>query len=316
MTDPAETFEAQRRRLLGLAYRLLGEASGAEDVVQDAFVRWSTADRDSVRDPAAWLTTVVVNLCRNRLTSARARRERYVGTWLPEPVLTADETLGPLETAEQRDSVSLALLTLLEQLTPGERAVFVLRESFGYSYREAGQVVGLSEAGCRQLHRRARQRLGDPRPRFRPEPGEWRRLVAGFLVAAVEGDMAGLERLLADDVTYWSDGGGKAPVARRPVVGRSRVAPFFARLIPKFAADPGFASGAEIWQAEVNGEPALLAWIGGELFGVIVPEIAGGRITALRAVANPDKLWFAARQAAGLSRSAHLSGPLLVTGER
>jgi DNA-directed RNA polymerase specialized sigma24 family protein len=116
VTDEAETFEAQRRRLLGLAYRMLGTASDAEDVVQDAFLRWSTADRDAVQDPAAWLTTVVVNLCRNRLASARARRERYVGTWLPEPVLTADGTLGPLETAEQRDSVSLALLTLLEQL--------------------------------------------------------------------------------------------------------------------------------------------------------------------------------------------------------
>jgi RNA polymerase sigma factor (sigma-70 family) len=313
VTDPAETFEAQRRRLLGLAYRLLGTASDAEDVVQDAFLRWSTAGPGSVHDPAAWLTTVVVNLCRNRLASARARRERYVGTWLPEPVLTADETLGPLETAEQRESVSLALLTLLERLTPSERAVFVLRESFGYSHREIAQVVGLSEAGCRQLHRRARQRLGDPRPRFRPEQGEWRRLVERFLVAAGEGDVAGLERLLADDVVYWSDGGGKAPVARRPVAGRGRVALFFARLIPKYAADPAFAGSAEIRQAEVNGEPALLAWVGGALFGVIVPEIADGRITALRVAANPDKLGFAARQASGLSRSADLSGLLLVT---
>jgi RNA polymerase sigma factor (sigma-70 family) len=316
VTDPAETFQAQRRRLLGLAYRLLGAASDAEDVVQDAFLRWSAADPDSVHDPTAWLTTVVVNLCRNRLASARARRERYVGTWLPEPVLTADETLGPLETAEQRDSVSLALLTVLEQLTPRERAVFVLRESFGYSHREIGQVVGLSEAGSRQLHRRARQRLGDPRPRFRPEPGEWRRLVEGFLAAAGKGDVAALERLLADDVTYWSDGGGKAPVARRPVAGRGRVARFFAKMIPRFAADPAFARGAEIRQAEVNGEPALLAWIGGVLFGVIVPEITDGRITALRVMANPDKLGFVARQAAGLSRSADLSGLLLVTDGR
>jgi RNA polymerase sigma-70 factor (TIGR02957 family) len=313
MTDPAETFEAERRRLFGLAYRLLGTASDAEDVVQDAFLRWSTADPGSVHDPAAWLTTVVVNLCRNRLASARARRERYVGTWLPEPVLTADETLGPLETAEQRESVSLALLTLLEQLTPSERAVFVLRESFGYSHREIAQVVGLSEVGCRQLHRRARQRLGDPRPRFRPEPGEWRRLVERFLVAAGEGDVAGLERLLADDVVYWSDGGGKAPVARRPVVGRGLVARFFGKMIPKYAADPAFARGGEIRQAEVNGEPALLAWVGGALFGVIVPEIADGRISALRVMANPDKLGFAARQAAGPSRSADLSGLLLVT---
>jgi RNA polymerase sigma factor (sigma-70 family) len=315
VTDPAETFQAQRRRLLGLAYRLLGTASDAEDVVQDAYLRWSAADPDAVRDPTAWLTTVVVNLCRNRLASARARRERYIGTWLPEPVLTGDETLGPLETAEQRDSVSLALLTLLEQLTPRERVVFVLHESFGYSHRETGDLVGLSEAGSRQLYRRARQRIGDPRPRYQPEPGEWRRLVEGFLAAAVQGDVPALERLLADDVTYWSDGGGKTPVARRLVVGRGRVARFFARLIPGFAADPAFAD-AEICQAEVNGEPALLAWIGGDLFGVIVPEITDGRITALRVMANPDKLGFAATQAAGLSRSAGLSGPLPMTDGR
>jgi RNA polymerase sigma factor (sigma-70 family) len=316
MTDLAGVFGAQRPRLFGLAYRLLGSASDAEDMVQDAFLRWTAAGQDSVQDPTAWLTTVVVNLCRNRLASASARRERYVGTWLPEPVLTADGTLGPLETAEQRDSVSLALLTLLEQLTPRERAVFVLRESFRYSYREIAPVVGVSEVGCRQLHRRARQRLGDPQTRFRPEPGQWRRMVERFLVAAGEGDVAGLERLLADDITYWSDGGGKAPVARRPVTGGDRVARLFAKLIPKFAADPEFARGAEIRQAEVNGEPALLAWIGGVLFGVIVPEMADDRIAALRVMANPDRLGFAARQAAGLSRSADLSGLLLVTDDR
>jgi RNA polymerase sigma-70 factor (TIGR02957 family) len=316
MTDLAGVFEAQRPRLFGLAYRLLGSASDAEDTVQDAFLRWSAAGQDSVQDPTAWLTTVVVNLCRNRLASARARRERYVGTWLPDPVLTEDGTLGPLETAEQRESVSLALLTLLEQLTPRERAVFVLRESFGYSHREIARVVGVSEAGCRQLHRRARQRLGGPRPRFQPDPGQWRRLVERFLVAAGAGDVTGLEQLLAEDVTYWSDGGGNASVARRPVVGRARVARFFAKLIPKFAADPAFARGAEIRQAEVNGEPALLAWIGGALFGVIVPEIAGDHITALRVMANPERLGFASRQATGLSRSADLSGLLLVTDGR
>ncbi len=313
MNDSAGVFEEQRPRLFGLAYRLLGSASDAEDAVQDAFLRWNAADQDSVVAPSAWLTTVVTNLCRNRLDSAPARRERYVGTWLPEPVLTSDGTLGPLETAEQRDSVSLALLTLLEQLTPPERAVFVLRESFGYSHREIAGILGMSEAGCRQLHRRARQRLGGPRPRFRPEPDEWKRLVERFLVAAGEGDVAGLERLLADDVAYWGDGGGKAPVARRPVFGSVRVARLFGKLVPRFAADPQFARGAEIWPAEVNGEPALLGRTGGALFAVIVPEIAGGRITALRVLANPDKLAFAARQAGSLSRSADLSGLLLVT---
>jgi RNA polymerase sigma factor (sigma-70 family) len=312
MNDSVGAFEAQRSRLFGLAYRLLGSASDAEDVVQDAFLRWSEAE-GSVAAPSAWLTTVVANLCRNRLASARARRERYVGTWLPEPVLTADGTLGPLETAEQRDSVSLALLTLLEQLTPPERAVFVLRESFGYSHREIAGTLGITEVSCRQLHRRARQRLGTPQPRFRPEPAAWRRLVERFLVAAVEGDVAGLERLLADDASYWGDGGGKAPLARRPVFGRDRVARFYAKLVPRYFADPAFAGGIEIWPAEVNGEPALLSSVGGALFAVIVPEIAGDRISALRIVGNPDKLTFAARQAESLSHSADLSGLLLVT---
>ncbi len=311
MKDSVGTFEAQRPRLFGLAYRLLGSASDAEDVVQDAFVCWSEAD--SVAAPSAWLTTVVTNLCRNQLGSARARRERYVGTWLPEPVLTAEGALGPLETAEQRDSVSLALLTLLEQLTPPERAVFVLRESFGYSHREIAQTLGVSEVGCRQLHRRARQRLGAPEPRFRPGPDEWRRLVERFLVAAGEGDVAGLERLLADDVAYWSDGGGKAPVARRPVFGRTRVARLFGKLIPRYVRDSQLWREAAVCPAEVNGEPALLAWTGGALFAALVPEIADGRMTALRVIANPDKLAFAARQASGLSRSADLSGLLLVT---
>src|SRR6266567_1917111 len=142
MNDSAGVFEEQRLRMFGLAYRLLGSAADAEDVVQDAFLRWNAADQDAVVAPSAWLATVVTNLCRNRLASAPARRERYVGTWLPEPVLTSDGTLGPLETAEQRESVSLALLTLLEQLTPPERAVFVLRESFGYSHREIAGILG------------------------------------------------------------------------------------------------------------------------------------------------------------------------------
>lgn len=315
VTDPAAEFERHRPRLFGLAYRLLGSASDAEDVVQDAFVRWNGADRDSIHAPSAWLTTVVTNLCRSMQASARVRRERYVGTWLPEPVLTAGGALGPLETAEQRDSVSLALLTLLEQLTPAERAVFVLRESFGHSHREIGEILGTSEAGSRQLHRRARQRIGDPQPRFKPEPAEWKRLVEQFLVAAADGDVPGLERLLADDVVYWSDGGGQAPLARRPVAGRERLARFIARAFPRMATHPAFAQLTELGQAEVNGEPAVLLWAGDRLVGVFIPEVAAGRITALRAAGNPDKLRFAARQAASLSRSERLSGLALVTDD-
>src|SRR5260370_6911970 len=211
MNDSAGVFEEQRPRLFGLAYRLLGSASDAEDVVQDAFLRWDAADQDWVVAPSAWLTTVVPNLCRNRLASAPARRERYVGTWLPEPVLTSDGTLGPLEAAEQRDSVSLALLTLLEQLTPPERAVFVLRESFGYGHREIAGILGMSEAGCRQLHRRARQRLGGPPPRFPPGPDEWKPLGERFPVAPGEGALAGPEPLRADDVACSGHARGQPP---------------------------------------------------------------------------------------------------------
>jgi RNA polymerase sigma factor (sigma-70 family) len=316
LPDRTAEFEAHRPRLFGLAYRLLGSAADAEDVVQDAFLRWNGMDRGSVQAPSAWLTTVVINLCRSRLASARARRERYVGTWLPEPVLTGDGALGPMETAEQRESVSLALLTLLEQLTPPERAVFVLRESFGHSHREIAQILGVSEAGSRQLHRRARQRLGEPRPRPRPEPGEWRRLVEQFLAAAADGDVAGLERLLADDVTYWADGGGQVPVARRPVAGADRLARFLVRAFAIFATHPAFTVIDELWQAEVNGEPAVLAGGHGALVAVFVPGVSGGRITALRVAANPAKLRFAAGQAANLSRSEHLSGLVLVTDDR
>jgi len=180
-----------------------------------------------------------------------------------------------------------------------QRAVFVLRESFGHSHSEIAAILGTSEPGSRQLHRRARQRLGDPQPRFKPEPGEWKRLVEGFLVAAAEGDVAGLERLLADDVVYWGDGGGHAPMARRPVAGGARLARFVAKLFPKLAADPAIGGSVELGETEVNGESAVLAWVGDGLYAVLVPEVTVGRITALRAAANPDKLAFAARQAAG-----------------
>ncbi len=294
--DAVAEFEAQRGRLFGLAYRLLGSAADAEDMVQDAFLRWHGADRAAIGSAPAWLARVVTNLCLNQLTSARAQRVRYAGPWLPEPVLTEGGALGPLGTAAQRESVSLALLVLLERLTPPERAVFVLHEAFGYPYREIADLLDLSEPHCRQLHRRARQRLAGGRSRFRPPPADWRDLVEKFLVAAGTGDLPGLEKLLAEDVTAWADGGGKVSAARRPVSGRDRVARYLAGLLHRYAAE------LQITLAEVNGAPAILAWQHGELAGVLVAEFSGGQLTALRGVANPDKLRFAARQAAGLSR--------------
>ena len=298
--DSVAEFETHRPRIFGLAYRMLGSAEEAEDVVQDAFLKWRAAERALIEIPSSWLAKVVTNLALNRLTSARMRREHYVGEWLPEPVLTSAGELGPMETAEQRESVSLALLVLLERLTPTERAVFVLREAFGYSHREIAGLLDVSEVNSRQLHRRARSRLpADELTEPDSEPGHLRDLVARFLAAAKQGDLPALEEMLVADVTSWADGGGKVSTARRPILGRDRVIRY---LVGGFSR---FGEGVEIMFAEVNGVPAVLAWMGGELGAVVVPAFADGRVSALRVVANPDKLSYLARQ---VSRSEELPG--------
>lgn len=295
ITSVGQVFEAERRRLFSLAYRLLGSACDAEDVLQTAFERWIAAGA-TVAQPRAWLTTVVTNLCMKQLGSARRRRE-VSGTWLPEPVVTSGGELGPLETAEQRDSVSFGVLILLEKLSPAERAVFVLREAFGYAYAELAQVLGRSEASCRQLHRRAVQRLGMPGPsrRFQPDAEQWRELTERFLAAAADGHVLSLERLLADNVVYVGDGDGSGlPVAGKPVAGRSRVARLFARGFRRYAADPLFAA-AHLSVAEVNGELAVLARSRGRLVMVLILESDGSTVTALWLVTAPRKLAHAGR---------------------
>ena len=287
MTDLAAEFETHRPKLLGLAYRLLGSASEAEDAVQDAYLRLHKADRAAIRSLPTWLTKAVTNLCLNELTSARSRRESYAGPWLPEAVCTADGALGPLETAEQRDSVSIALLTLMERLSPAERAAFVLREAFAYSHGDIAEILDTSVANARQLHHRARQRLGQPVPRFRPDPAHWRTLVERFLDAARGGDVTGLAAMLADNVSSTADGGGKVSAARRTVVGRAKVARYLAGAFGRPIADVRLDFGAE-----VNGEPAVLGFVGPALAGVLFFEITDDRVTALRIAANPDKLRF------------------------
>ncbi|MFC9132911.1 RNA polymerase sigma-70 factor [Streptomyces sp. NPDC057099] len=291
-TTIADEFEVHRPRLFSLAYRLLGSAEEAEDAVQDAYLRYSGADRAEIERPAAWLAKVVTNLCLNRLTSARARRERYVGTWLPEPVVTGDGALGPLESAEQRDAVSMAMLVLLERLTPTERAVYVLREAFGYGHREIAGVLDLSEANCRQLYRRAVRRVGEPQARFEPASEQQEELVTSFITAAREGDLAGLEKLLAADATWWSDGGGKVTAARWPIEGGPRIAHFLAGGGPKFSV------GLEFVPVEVNGATGLATWAGDTLAGLAAFEVRDGLVTGVRAVVNPEKLVFARRQLA------------------
>ncbi|CAM5746581.1 putative RNA polymerase sigma factor SigX [Streptomyces afghaniensis 772] len=289
-TTLADEFETHRPRLFSLAYRMLGSAEEAEDAVQDAYLRFSGADRTGIEHPAAWLAKVVTNLCLNRLTSARARREQYVGTWLPEPVVTADGALGPLESAEQRDAVSMAMLVLLERLTPTERAVYVLREAFGYGHREIAGVLDLSEGNCRQLYRRAVQRVGEPQARFEPASEQQEELVTSFITAAREGDLAGLEKLLAADATWWSDGGGKVIAARWPIEGGSRIAQFLAGGGPKFSV------GLEFTVTEVNGATGLASWAGDTLVGLAALEVRDGLVVGVRAVVNPEKLAFARRQ--------------------
>ncbi|KRC99152.1 RNA polymerase sigma-70 factor [Streptomyces sp. Root264] len=286
----ADEFEAHRSRLFGLAYRMLGSAHEAEDVVQDAYLRFSGADRAAIGHPAAWLAKTVTRLCLNRLTSARARRETYVGEWLPEPVLTSDGTLDPLESAQQREAVSLAMLMLLETLTPQERAVYVLREAFAYPHRETAEVLDLSEAHCRQLHRRAVQRVTAARPRFEAAPARRAELVASFVRAARDGDLGALEKVLAADVEWWSDGGGRVRTALRPILGREKVLRFL---------DAGFrtfAAGFSLTVVELNAAPGALVHDDGALIATLGLEGRGDEITAVQVMMNPDKLNFVGRQ--------------------
>lgn len=277
--------------MFGLAYRMLGSAEEAEDVVQDAYLRWNGADRSAIGRPAAWLAKVVTNLCLNRLTSAGARREQYPGPWLPEPVVTEGGALGPLESAEQRDAVSAALLVLLERLTPTERAVYVLREAFAYSHREIAEVLDVSEANSRQLYRRAAGHVAAPGTR-RTAGDErlHRELVESFVAAAREGDVAGLEKLLAAEATWWSDGGGVVTAARRPIEGREKVLRFLAGLLPRYVDE------LVLGTAELNGAPAMVAWVGGTLLATASFEVRRGAIVAVHSMVNPAKLAYAARQ--------------------
>ncbi|WP_084682078.1 sigma-70 family RNA polymerase sigma factor [Actinomycetospora chiangmaiensis] len=279
-----EVFEAERGRLTGLAYRMLGELHEAQDVVQDAWLRWAGAG-DEVRDPPAWLTRVVVNLCRNRLTSLRARRTEYVGPWVPEPVRTdGGADLGPLETAEQRETLSLGVLQLMEALSPAERAVFVLHEAFGHPHAEVATLLDLPEATVRQHLHRARDRVRGRR-RFEADPDRAADLLARFLAAAAGQDLAALEQLLADDAVAVSDGGGVVTAARRPVEGRERIARFVAGLARQ-------AATATIEVGEVNGSVGVSVRVDGVLTVVMQAAFDAdtGRLVHLAAQLNPGKL--------------------------
>ncbi|MBC7268462.1 MAG: sigma-70 family RNA polymerase sigma factor [Streptomyces sp.] len=287
----ASRFEASRSRLASLAYRLLGSAADAEDAVQDAFLHWQAADRRRIRVPEAWLTKVVTNLCLDRLRSARARRERTVGAWLPEPLLDGDPMLGPADTFEQRESVSLAVLTLMERLTPLERAVYLLREAFSHSHAEIAEILDITEAASQQHLHRARRRISAERRRGEEvDPASARRIVEEFLAAASSGRTDQLVALLTDDATALSDGAGLAETLLRYDTPR-RVAAVVRAGFKPTPAKRRFAGGAPaIHYARVNGAPAFLFVLDGQVIGAVTFDMAGERIAMVRGIAAPARL--------------------------
>ncbi|MGW4066396.1 RNA polymerase sigma-70 factor [Nocardia grenadensis] len=279
----ADHFGEHRGLLFGVAYRMLGSVADAEDVLQDTWLTWNAADRAGVAHPKAYLVRTVTNLSINRLTSARAVRERYIGPWLPEPLLTAPDSTE--KEAEMADSVSMALLVVLETLTPVERAVFVLHEVFGYPYGEIAGYLERPEATIRQIAHRARGHVRARRPRCDTEEQPRTAIVERFLAACRGGDVNALMEVLAPDVTAWNDGGGKITAARRPVHGPDHVARWMIGVLAK-----PISAGIELATVPVNGETGILGTIDGHPIGVLTFEIAGGCIHGLRFQVNPDKL--------------------------
>jgi RNA polymerase sigma-70 factor (ECF subfamily) len=292
-----DLFESSRGRLEAIAYRLLGSAGDAEDAVQDTYLRWHAADRERIETPEAWLTKVLTNLCLNQLTSARARRETYVGQWLPEPVLDGDRMLGPADTFEQRESVSMAMLTLMERLTPNERVVYVLREAFGYAHREIAEILDITESNCQQIYRRARQHLAAERSRTEVDAAAARKIVEEFLAAALSGDTEPLIRLLADDAVSVADGGGKVVARRTPVIGALGIAQYLRGMFQRSDSKRTLVGGDPVFYAVVvNGGPAVLVEVGAQVIGVICLDTTPDGLASIHIQVNPDKLQRVTRQ--------------------
>ena len=276
-----QSFEELRPYLFSLAYRMLGSAADAEDVVQEAYLRWQRAE--DVEHPKAYLSKVVTRLCIDHLQSARVRRETYVGPWLPEPLLT-DVTPDAAEEVERAESLSMAFLVMLETLSPVERAVFLLREVFGYEYGEIAEAVGRSEDNCRQIAHRAKQHLEARRPRFTAAKDKQQELLAAFFEACAFGDLDRLTGVLAEDVTLWSDGGGRVRAARRPIYGRDKVGRFVLGILAKGG------DRLAIQVAEVNGQPGFVAFEGDRPETVAALDMTEEGISGIRLVVNPEKL--------------------------
>ncbi len=279
-----EPFLEHRSLLFAIAYRMLGGVADAEDAVQETYLRWrrAAASGDEIRSPKAWLTTAISRVCLDQLGSARVKREQYIGPWLPEPL--AGATPDVEETVADFDSLSVAFLVLLESLSPKERAVFLLHDVFGYDFASIGEIVGESDTYCRQLAKRARAHIIERRPRFEADRAQRERLTADFRRAVTEGDMPALIETLTDDVTVFSDGGGKVNAARKPVVGSDKVALFLtnlARLAP---------AGTRFHIEPINGQPGIVTLVDGVVQNVVTFDFTDSAIRTIYIVVNPDKL--------------------------
>ncbi|SCX71280.1 RNA polymerase sigma-70 factor [Variovorax sp. EL159] len=283
MDDPTLTFDSHRRRLQGIAYRMLGSVAEAEEVVQDAWLRWHDADKNSFDSAEAWLVTVVTRLSIDRLRAAKVQREHYIGTWMPEPMLTeAPDT--PEQLLERADSVSVAFLTVLERLAPEARAAFLLREVFDADYDEVAQTLGKSEAACRQLVHRAKLQVQEARPRFNVPRETHQRLLRAFADAAARGSLQDLKALMAEDVELLGDGGGKVQTFDKILRGSQRLAQLYFSLWRRMGA------GVRMELVDINGEPGMLRFLDSELESAQTFEIENDLIVRIRAQRNPDKL--------------------------
>lgn len=284
--DATSAFEPLRGYLVGLAYRMLGSRAEAEDMVQEAYLRWHDTDRAAVREPRAFLSTTVTRLCLDHLKSARARREEYVGQWLPEPLLD-DPALSPQGASEYANDLSVALLLTLERLSPLERAAFLLHDVFDMDFNAVGEALGRDAAACRQLAARARNHVREERPRFRPSPEEEARVFSAFTDALGKGDMDGLVQVLAKDAVFYSDGGGKATALSRPLDGAGRIAKFLRGVVSRL-----WNEGIKVRPARINGMPGLVLFKAGEAMQTFTVEVSGGLVSRIYSVRNPDKLQY------------------------
>ena len=280
-TADVETFEMYRPLLFSIAYRMLGSVMEAEDIVQETYLRYHKTAQQEIQSLKAFLTTITTRLCLDFLKSAKVKRESYIGPWLPEPLITEDTSL---EFVKQQEEISLAFMVLLENLSPVERAIYLLREVFEYSYAEIAPMVGKNEANCRQYYRNAKQYLISRRPRFKAEPAAQRNLIERFWDAATQGNLDGLLHILAEDAILWSDGGGKVAAARRPLHGRAAIARLLVGSASRWPAD------LSIFMKEVNGRQSLLFQVNQTIIGVMNFLSDDTKIHEIRAIWNPDKL--------------------------